>query len=119
MRHRFLKYFSFLLVVSPVLFFSCTEHVDVSNRYVYNEKTIIDYLSSHADYSEYTSLLSMVPVSRATKTTLQQFLSARGHYTVFAPTNQAIQEYLDTELVNLQNIPVISGSDRRKRQNEA
>ena len=30
-----------------------------------------------------------------------------------------IREYLDTELVNLQNIPIISGSDRRKRKEEA
>ena len=36
-----------------------------------------------------------------------------------ADPDTAIQEYLDTELVNLQNIPVISGSDRRKRQSEA
>ena len=36
-----------------------------------------------------------------------------------ADPDTVIQEYLDTELVNLQNIPVISGSDRRKRQSEA
>ena len=28
-----------------------------------------------------------------------QLLSARGNYTVFAPTNQAIQDYLDTLVV--------------------
>jgi len=37
-----------------------------------------------------------VPVSEVSKTTLKQLLSARGHYTVFAPTNDAVQAYLDT-----------------------
>ena len=96
MKHGALKFFAFLLVISSGLFFSCTENVDISNRYVYSDKTIIDYLSSHENYSEYTRLLSKVPVSRFSRTTLQQLLSARGHYTVFAPTNQAIREYLDT-----------------------
>ena len=95
MKHRFQKFIAFLLVVSPLIF-SCTEHLDVSARYVFTEMTIASYLSSHENYSEYASLLSKVPVSGFTQTSLQQLLSARGHYTVFAPTNQAIQEYLDT-----------------------
>ena len=40
--------------------------------------------------------MSEVPVSDFSKTTLKQLLSARGHYTVFAPTNDAINIYLDT-----------------------
>ena len=95
MKHRFQKFIASLLVVSPLIF-SCTEHLDVSARYVFTEMTIASYLSSHENYSEYASLLSKVPVSGFTQTSLQQLLSARGHYTVFAPTNQAIQEYLDT-----------------------
>lgn len=35
-----------------------------------------------------------------TSTTLDKLLLARGHYTVFAPTNQAIQDYLDTLAAN-------------------
>ncbi len=37
-----------------------------------------------------------MPVSSYTETTMKQLLSARGHYTVFAPTNDAIQLYLDS-----------------------
>ena len=75
---------------------SCTEEVDISSRYVFREKTIMDYLDSHEQYSEYARLLGLVPVSKASETTLRQLLSARGHYTVFAPTNDAIQAFLDT-----------------------
>ena len=35
-------------------------------------------------------------VSKISETNVRQLLSARGHYTIFAPTNDAIQEYLDS-----------------------
>ena len=83
-----------MLILAAV--WSCTEEVDISSRYVFREKTIMDYLDSHEQYSEYARLLGLVPVSKASETTLRQLLSARGHYTVFAPTNDAIQAFLDT-----------------------
>ena len=74
----------------------CTEDVDTSARYVFTDKTITQYLESKDYYSEYVNVLGLVPVSDFSNTTLRQLLSARGHYTVFAPTNDAIQAYLDT-----------------------
>ncbi len=79
-----------------VFFHACTENVDTSARYVFTEKTILDYLSSHDCYSEYTRLLAAVPAGPYSTTKVGQLLSARGHYTVFAPTNEAIYAYLDT-----------------------
>ena len=75
---------------------SCTETIDSSSRYVFKDVTIAEYLQNHEQYSEYVRLLSQVPVSRISETTLIQLLSARGNYTIFAPTNDAIQLYLDT-----------------------
>ena len=75
---------------------SCTEQIDMSSRYVFEGKTIMQYLEGKEYYSEYVRLLGEVPVSPYSKTTLKQLLAARGHYTVFAPTNDAIQAYLDT-----------------------
>lgn len=75
---------------------SCKEDIDMSNRYTFTEYTIASYLEGHEDYSEYYRLLSEVPVSDRTETNVLQLLSARGNYTVFAPSNQAIQDYLDT-----------------------
>ena len=65
-------------------------------RYVFEGKTIMQYLESKDYYSEYVRLLSEVPVSSYSQTTLKQLLAARGHYTVFAPTNDAVQDYLDS-----------------------
>ncbi len=45
---------------------------------------------------EYCKLLEQTTPSELTQTTLKQLLGARGHYTVFAPTNEAIQTYLDS-----------------------
>jgi uncharacterized surface protein with fasciclin (FAS1) repeats len=91
----------FLLIAIALGFlWSCTEYIDTSSRYVYTDKTIIQYLQSKDYYSEYINLLGMVPVSDVSKTTLKQLLSARGHYTVFAPTNDAVYAYLDTLCAN-------------------
>ena len=76
---------------------SCRETVDTSARYVFTENTVMSYLEKHGDdYSMYVDILHRVPVSTASRTTLAQLLAARGHYTVFAPTDEAIRQYLDT-----------------------
>ena len=85
-----------VIVAMVSCFVSCTETIDSSQRYVFKDITIADYLQKHEQYSEYVRLLTQVPVSRISETTLIQLLSARGNYTVFAPTNDAIQLYLDT-----------------------
>ena len=79
-----------------VLLIGCTEEIDTSARYVFQTKTIAEYLEGFDYYSDYVRLLSEMPVSPYSETTLKQLLSARGHYTVFAPTNDAIQLYLDS-----------------------
>ena len=85
----------FILAVF-LLLMACKENIDTSARYVFTEKTIWDYLSSHEQYSQYCSLLEKTPASNLTQTTIRQLLTARGHYTVFAPTNDALQEYRDS-----------------------
>ena len=85
-----------LPAVLLILAAACSEHVDRSARYVFQHSTIMQYLRNHAQYSQYVELLERMPVSRVSETTLAQLLSARGHYTVFAPTDEAIQAYLDT-----------------------
>ena len=88
---------NFLLgFVALWLLVACQEKVDVSNRYVFTMKTVMSYLEKYDQYSEYVKLLKKTPVSKMSETTLAQLLSARGHYTVFAPTNDAIQDYLDS-----------------------
>ena len=90
------KIFGLMLALAAITFIGCTEQVDKSARYVFKERTITDYLVEHDDYKEYVALLKKTPVSSMSDTKVFQLLSARGNYTVFAPTNEAIQVYLDT-----------------------
>ena len=83
-------------IVTVLTVTSCKEDVDTSARYVFKYDTILSYLEKHEQYSEYVNLLGLVPVGPVSSSTLYQLMSARGNYTVFAPTNEAIQTYLDT-----------------------
>ncbi len=76
---------------------ACTEQIDTSARYVFTEYTIASYLEAHPEYySEYLQLTKQVKMSQVSETTVYQLLTARGNYTCFAITNEAIREYLDT-----------------------
>lgn len=101
------KYLLSVIAIVALAMASCTEDVDTSSRYVFKEETIAGYLGKHDQYSEYYRLLGEVMVSGISKTNVRQLLSARGHYTIFAPTNDAIQEYLDS-LVKTGLIPEAS-----------
>lgn len=81
-----------------IIFCSCTEQIDTSARYVFNEYTVASYLESHAEYSQYLALMKQVPVSVRSKSSVYQLMTARGNYTCFALTNKAINKYLQ-ELV--------------------
>lgn len=90
------KHLSHLFIVLALVTVGCSEEIDTSARYVFKEETIASYLGKHSQYSEYFRLLGEVLVSNKSKTNVSQLLTARGHFTVFAPTNEAIQEYLDS-----------------------
>lgn len=88
------KFFALAAVLLALV--GCTEDIDMSSRYVFEGKTIAQYLEGKDYYSEYVRLIGKRPVSSFSQTTILQLLSARGHYTVFAPTNDAVQLYLDS-----------------------
>lgn len=90
------KYLLHTLAIVTLVITACSEDIDTSSRYVFKEETITSYLSKHDQYSEYFRLMGEVMVSNMSETNVSQLLSARGHYTVFAPTNDAIKAYLDT-----------------------
>lgn len=89
---KFPLLFSLLMLA---LLTACKEEVDTTSRYVFKEYTISSYLETHDSYSEYVGLLKKVPVSHRSNSTLYQLMTARGNYTVFAPTNEAIHQYLE------------------------
>jgi uncharacterized surface protein with fasciclin (FAS1) repeats len=84
-----------LLLLSFVVC-GCSEEIDDSARYVFKYETILSYMQKHEAYHEYTELLNKVNIGKCQSSKVGQLLSARGNYTVFAPTNEAIHNYLQT-----------------------
>ena len=82
-----------------VVIVGCTEQVDTSARYVFTERTIASYLSDHEQFSEYVRLMKEQKVSDISETSVYQLMTAYGYYTCFAPTNDAIQLYLDSLVI--------------------
>lgn len=75
---------------------ACSEDVDTSARYVFKYENVLTYLQKHEAYHEYADILTKVKIGKYSSSTVAQLLGARGNYTVFAPTNQAIHNYLQT-----------------------
>lgn len=100
--------FLIMLAVSGGWLMSCNEEVDMSDRYTFTDETVLSYLQKDLErddnkrvgipydsrFNEYVKLLGEVPISDYSSATVAQLLSARGHYTVFAPDNKAIADYL-------------------------
>jgi len=96
MKHKHLwSKIGYSLLVAVALI-SCKEEIDTSARYVFKYDTVLSYLEKHEVYSSYVDLIKKVPVSRISTSTVAQLLGARGNYTVFAPTNEAVEAYLGT-----------------------
>ena len=93
------KLLSIVCALLSVVFIACHEEIDTSARYVFRERTIASYLEDHSQFSEYVKLLKDQPVSDVSETTVYQLMTAYGYYTVFAPTNDAIQLYLDSLVI--------------------
>lgn len=89
MRKLILSLTALLLVFS-----ACKEKIDTSARYVFKDHTVVTYLESQPEYSQYVELLKQVPVSSRSSSTVYQLLTARGNYTCFAITNDGIEAYL-------------------------
>ena len=54
------------------------------------------YFEQNEDYSKFLYVCGKVKLSSRSDSYVSQLLSARGNYTVFAPTNEAMQQYLDS-----------------------
>lgn len=67
---------------------SCSDEPDAENYYTFTGQMITDYLDANEQFSEFKTI-----VQRAG---MWKLLSIYGHYTVFAPTNDAINTYLQS-----------------------
>lgn len=75
---------------------SCSDNVDEGNLYSFSGRQISESLSEREDCRLFAGLLQRVHPSSRSESTLYQLLSARGNYTVFAPTDKAIRQFTDS-----------------------
>lgn len=92
----FFKTGSALLLSLVLSLTACTESIDEGNFTVKTEQTIAEYLADQPEqFSDIKSVFDRVRLGRSEQaSTLSNVLSARGNYTLFAPDNTAMRNYL-------------------------
>ena len=95
------KSFNFCILAAAMLLASCSDEPDAENFYTYKGQTMSEYLLTNPQFSQYAAI-----VERAG---LMKLLSAYGTYTCFAPTNSAVEAYLQGR--GLQDISQLSDAD--------
>lgn len=94
--HRFKRkmLLSFLCVLCTFLNFSCTnDDIPSDSYYTFTGQTISDYLSGEPRFSQYYETLKRAKLDDGS--TLSSLLSSYGYYSCFAPTDSAMQVYLE------------------------
>ena len=76
-------------------FIGCQEEVDQSNRFTFTGEVIATHLENNPDkYSHFTEILSKASIGVKSEGTLLKTLSTYGAYTCFAPTNEAVEKFV-------------------------
>ncbi|MBP5712253.1 MAG: fasciclin domain-containing protein, partial [Prevotella sp.] len=84
------------VVVCSAMITSCSENIDESNLYTFTGETIEDYLLNRSDeFSNFNYVLQ--------RTGYDKILSAYGTYTCFAPTNEAMEKYINDLYEDMSN----------------
>lgn len=78
-----------LLIPTCLSVTGCSEDIDESNLYTFTGETIESYLTNRDSvFSNFNEILKVVGHDK--------MLSAYGNYTLFAPTNKAVEDYIDS-----------------------
>lgn len=81
------------LVAMPQVFISCSDDPTAENYYTFTGEMVSDYLDNRPNlYSEFTEILH--------RSGMYGMMATYGTYTCFAPTNKAIDEYLQERGLN-------------------
>ena len=85
----------FSLILMSFAGLSCSDEVDESNLYVFTGEQATDYIASQPELSKYLVLLKKAKSGKK-GSTMDHMLEARGNYTCFVPTNDAVQAFIDS-----------------------
>lgn len=91
---------------------SCTEALDTGDFAIAKEQTISDYLAENAEFSHILTVFERVSLGhKEGASSLRAVLSARGNYTIFAPTNSALDKYVQDLLGSGKTIADLSDEE--------
>ena len=82
-----------LALVAGSTFTGCKEKILDENRFTFTGKLIADYLKEDTTFSNFCQILDQAKIGKKAGSMLTT-LSTYGSYTCFAPTNEAIDKYL-------------------------
>ena len=82
-----------LAVVAGGTFTSCQEEIAEENRFTFKGELIADHLKNNEMYSNFCTILKQAKIGKKASS-MYTTLSTYGSYTCFAPTNEAIDQYL-------------------------
>lgn len=89
-----------LACIGLTIFSSCREEINKDDLYTFTGETVGSFLEKNDSiYSQYVALLNVVKQSDRTQSTVSKLLTTYGNYTCFAPTNDAINEFLDSAYI--------------------
>lgn len=86
-----IKGLTFGLLACGLAFTSCSEEVDDANLFTFTGQYIKDFINDSEEHPELSSFAAIVE-----KAGLNSMLAGYGTYTCFAPTNEAVDKYIDS-----------------------
>lgn len=90
--------FASLTIFLGTAFVSCVDDVPQENRFTFKGELISTYLENNADrFSNFITILEKAKIGKKTSGSVLKTLSTYGSYTCFAPTNEAVEAYLQRE----------------------
>ena len=95
-RINWMKALPFGLALLSLFHLSCKDQVDSSDIYTFTAQTISDYVDEDSTLSMFNIVLQKSKVSNNARSYIKALMSARGNYTIFVPTNDAMRVYLDS-----------------------
>ena len=90
--------FSAIALVSAGFFTACNDDIDLENRFTFKGELISTYLENNPErFSNFTQILSKAKIGKKTSGSILKTLSTYGSYTCFAPTNEAVEKFLQEQ----------------------
>ncbi|MBO7239061.1 MAG: fasciclin domain-containing protein, partial [Bacteroidaceae bacterium] len=89
--------FSALALMASSTFTSCSDEPDEDSRFTFTGELIADHLKNNPDkYSNFCKILEQAKIGKKAGSMLTT-LSTYGSYTCFAPTNEAVERYIQAK----------------------